>query len=189
MVIGLCGRKRSGKTTIAKYLQEKYKFARANFATPIYMMNELLLRYQGLSEERIQYLVHGAGRDTEIVPELGWKTCRYFQQTIGTDWGRGCMHDSLWVNACISTGIFSNENVVVENVRFLEEADRIRKLGGLIIRIIRPDNDNEDQHRSEQESETIITDFVINNDSTIEMLCKNTKLFIRSKQWRRTKQC
>jgi len=61
---------------------------------------------------------------------------------------------------------------VVTDVRFLNEAETItREMGGRLVRIIRPDlEDDGDTHPSEVELEQIETDFQIINDDTIAEL-------------------
>jgi dephospho-CoA kinase len=170
MIIGLCGKKHSGKTTIADYLAERHEFTIADFSQPIRLMEKAFLRYLNMDEKQIERLLDGEARDTEIVPELGWRTSRYFQQTLGTDWGRDIMHENIWTNALVTSGVLKDSNVVVKNVRFLDEAHCVRKHGGYIVGIYRPGDKEKDKHRSETELSKIDCNFSIINDSTVDKL-------------------
>jgi hypothetical protein len=164
IIIGLYGKKHVGKTTIANHLHEKHDFAIGDFAAPMRAMINILLQYQGVTAERIAYL-NEEGRDREIVPELGWHTLRWAQQSLGHDWGRVLMHDSLWCNVIKNTNVFDNENIVCKNVRYQDEAHLVRSHGGYIIEIQRP-NGNGDDHPSE--NNLIRPDFKVINDTTPE---------------------
>src|SRR6266404_53931 len=171
MILGLSGKKRCGKSTLARLLHEKYNWFRGDLSKPITLMGITLLRYQNVSEERIRHII-GVGRDTEIITELGWKTFRWFQQTIGTDWGRMLMHTDLWTNAFINADGLKHANIVMENIRFQSEVEILRSFGGIIIRIIRHTDDDNDKHVSEQELEEIVPDHIFHNNGTPYQMLK-----------------
>ncbi len=167
MILGLSGKKQSGKSTVANFLHDKHAFVIGDFAAPIRIMINDLLRYQGLPEDRIVHLNNDPARDTEIVPELGWRTVRWAQQSLGHDWGRVMMCDSLWINAMANAGVFDNVVVVCQNVRYQDEAHFIRSRDGYIIEIQRP-NGHDDDHPSE--NSLIRPDFKVVNDTTLDNL-------------------
>jgi hypothetical protein len=74
-------------------------------------------------------------------PYLNDQTPRHAMQTLGTEWGRNCMGEEFWVSAAreqIEMSFENGLNVVVDDVRFPNEADMIRDLGGVMVRIRRP---------------------------------------------------
>src|SRR5438552_1596949 len=69
------------------------------------------------------------------------KTPRWAMQSIGTEWGRNLIGGEIWVNAW-KRAIEGYPLVVVDDVRFPNEAQAIKDAGGLLLRVIRPDQDN-----------------------------------------------
>ena len=73
----------------------------------------------------------------------GAPTARRLLQTIGTEWGRGCVHPDLWT--CIAmcdVGLALREGadiIVFDDVRFEEEAQAIRDSGGVVVHVFRTD--------------------------------------------------
>ena len=60
--------------------------------------------------------------------------------------------------------------IVINDIRFQHECDIVMEMGGEIWRIIRPNKENNDNHKSEIEQDTIITDKTIVNDGTLQDL-------------------
>lgn len=168
MIIGLCGPKGSGKSELAKQLKLVHGWTIGDLAAPIKLMEEALLRYQGVSEVEIQRIVYGPDRDTEEIPELGYQTSRHCQITLGTEWGRELMADDLWIGA-LERHIKVNQiiNLVIENIRFLNEAEMVRHFNGKIA-LIQREGYKPSLHVSEREYLLIDHDLTIYNDSTPE---------------------
>jgi hypothetical protein len=84
-----------------------------------------------------------------VIPEFGVST-RYLMQTLGTEWGRA-IHPQLWV--MLMSKRLANEaakHLVIDDIRFEDEATLIRDRGGLIIHINRyPAQAANDSHISE----------------------------------------
>jgi hypothetical protein len=132
MIVGLSGRAGSGKSTVAKFLNEHCAFARTSFAKPIKEM----LRAMGLTEEEI----YGNARERASEYIQG-KSPRYAMQTLGTEWGRNMIGEDLWVNVWalnIDNTYSSDENIIVEDVRFPNEVLAIHARDGFLIHIERP---------------------------------------------------
>lgn len=133
--IGLSGFAQSGKTTAAKYLEEKYGFKRRHIADPLRAMLAVLLRANGLNSEMIGRYLEGDLKES-VIPELG-VTSRYAQITIGTEWGRNLINPDLWANTWMR-GVTPGEKVMNDSVRFVNEQQAVRSLGGFTIMIKRP---------------------------------------------------
>ena len=120
-VIALTGLAGSGKSTASAYLQTQgYKLTK--FASPLKDM----LRAIGYNEDEIE------GHLKEVPRSDGYSP-RYAMQTLGTEWGRNCMGQNFWVNIWkerAATGL-----IVVDDCRFSNEADAVRSLGGIVIRL------------------------------------------------------
>lgn len=70
------------------------------------------------------------------LPELFGCTPRQLMQTLGTEWGRACIHPEVWLEAWRRT--LPPGPVVVDDVRFLNEAQAIKALGGRLWLVERP---------------------------------------------------
>lgn len=145
VVIGLTGAAGSGKSTAAQHIVEKWSGHRRPFAAPLKRMLQTFLEDQGCGLAMAMRMVSG---DLKEVPSefLGGRTPREAMQTLGTEWGRG-LSSTLWVDAW-KHGVEVAElhasagdetvMIVVDDVRFPNEAEAIRALGGIIVRIERP---------------------------------------------------
>ena len=107
-----------------------------------------------------------------IIPGLG-VSARHMMQTLGTEWGRACIHPDFWVmiaRAKAERIMKDGVSVVIDDVRFPNEAAMIRDLGGELWRIDRPGVSYSGSHESEGGLEDITPDRVIVNDGTITQL-------------------
>lgn len=124
-LIAFAGRAGSGKSTAARYLVRNYGFERVRFAGPLKAMMAAL----GLNEEEID------GGLKEVPCELlGGTTPRFAMQTLGTEWGRELIASDLWTRAWINQAE-RHPAVVCDDVRFPNERELIKSLGGTLIRI------------------------------------------------------
>lgn len=154
-LIGITGRAGSGKSTAADVLL-KAGWARVKFADPLKNM----LRAIGLSDRHIE-------GDLKEVPcdLLQGKTPRWAMQSLGTEWGRQCIGEGLWLDLArreIALTIAQGVPVVVDDVRFENEAQLIRDLGGTILQITRG-NAETPSHASEAD---LAGDIVYRNNGT-----------------------
>ena len=74
------------------------------------------------------------------------------------------------------------ENVVITDVRFKNEFDRLRDKGAVLIEIIRPDRliDRDPNHISEVDLDGANWDYGIENTGTIEELCHTMDSILRT---------
>jgi hypothetical protein len=166
--IGLSGWAKSGKDTIANYLVENHGYRRISFADP---MREALLRldplvpYMGLYM-RLSGVIHFRGWDSakRDVPEI-----RELLQRFGTEVGREMFGENFWVNAAIST-IQPGEKIVFADVRYKNEADAIKALGGAVIRVTRAGVVAVNDHTSERDLDDYKFDLSIDNSGSLEDL-------------------
>lgn len=109
-----------------------------------------------------------------IVAKRGWHTskecpeARRLLQTIGTDGVRAHLGADAWVRA-FELARDRRADTVAPDVRFPNEADHIRRHGGIVIRIDRPGFGPVNGHVSEA-VDTIAVDAVVVNDGTIDQL-------------------
>jgi hypothetical protein len=177
MIIGICGLKSSGKSTLAGLLCDKKGFVRLAFAEPIRDMLHAFLLYQGASYVTIDRILHGDLKE-EASPYFNGKTYRHVIQTLGTEWGRDLIDQNLWVSAW-SRKVDQYFHVVVDDLRFLSEAKAIKDRKGIIIRLERDGaNIGDDQHRSETELWKIQNNYTIDNSGTKEEMWEQMRLIL-----------
>ena len=164
MLIGLTGPPGCGKDTAAAHLVKTHGFVRVAFADPI--------RQVALA---IDPYVHFF-RLSEVIDFLGWDRAkrqpevRRLLQTIGTEAGRDIHGTDVWIDKTFSaiTQLGADQPVVITDVRFDNEARRLRTFGGRLVRIRRK-TDNEDAvmaHRSETESATLWSHHYLPNNGS-----------------------
>lgn len=154
-----------GKTTVANILHE-FGYSRAPFAAPLKRMACKFLTEIGYDHAEADRLVWG---DKEfLIPELG-VTVRHILQTLGTEWGRQCIHESLWIYAW-SRSLQEHPKACVDDVRFFNEAMEIKARGGQMWLILRPDVEYVTTHASEGGLAGFQFDAVIENDGSLDDL-------------------
>ena len=129
-LLGITGKAGSGKSTAAQVLIDA-GWVRIKFADPLKDM----LRAIGLTEDQIE------GHLKEVPCDLlQGKTPRWAMQTLGTEWGRNSIGERFWLDIArrkIALAMAAGLSVVVDDVRFENEAQVIRELGGLVLGISR----------------------------------------------------
>ena len=135
---------------------------------------------------------------------------RIMLQTLGTEWGREAVDQDIWINAFLVTAktllhedggtklwdydpltgpIPSKKKiihgVVISDVRFQNEFDAIRREGGSVIRVLRPDTDfaaadvGISGHASEAHEFSLDSfDFIIQNDKSLFDLYESVDTFM-----------
>lgn len=145
--IGFGHQARVGKDESCSYIKEKYSADVLSFSQPLY------------------HIMNHAYKTMDIPfskdPE--------FLQYIGT-WGRK-KNPNVWVDT-LCKKITPNTNVLVSDVRYKNEFNRLRELGFVLVKVTRPNRviDRDPNHPSEIELGTAAWDYTINNDGTLQDL-------------------
>ena len=153
LLIGLVGRRQSGKDTVASVARElDDSVIRLGFGDPVKAevaeALEVTLEYLDAHKEQLRPLV----------------------QAWGTEWRRNLCAEDYWLRRMSERIAAAPEDsiVIITDVRFENEADYIRGRGGVVVAL---DVDNSfkrddpvDQHPSETGSDTIKADYRIWND-------------------------
>jgi dephospho-CoA kinase len=171
MIIGLSGYARSGKDEVAKILVEDYGYERVAFADKI---REFLYETNPqIGGNRLQHLVLTYGWDVaKSQPEV-----RHLLQSVGVA-ARKLFGDNFWINQALNPHIYEhpivgiNKNIVVTDIRFTNEAETIKSLGGQIWRIKRNGVEAINNHVSEHEMDGYSVDMILKNEGTLEDLRK-----------------
>lgn len=159
LLIGLTGRKQSGKSTVAKILAVDHNFIERSFAAPIRQFTAELL---GLTPDQLEQ-----EKEAPIAWLDGKVSPRQIMQRMGTEFGRQMVHPELWVRRALLGAqgyLDTGRHLVVSDVRFANEATAIRELGGVILHLRRPDADSHtDTHVSEIPLPVKFGDFFVHN--------------------------
>lgn len=176
ILIAFAGRAGCGKDTAADYLKKHYGFIPMAFAAPLKRTAAVLF---DLPE------IYFHDRLLKETPLDTWDglTPRHILQMLGTEAIRTTFGQDFWLKRWISEYRMhrNNTNVVVTDVRFNNEAQLIRDLGGVVIHLVRPDVQNLDQAASWHASE-IGVGFVGNRDKRISNDGSITDLHIKIDQ-------
>ena len=167
LLIGLTGRARTGKTTAANHLANTYDLVTYALADPLRegLMNIFNLSPCDFDDERKELTIDWLGRSP-----------RELMQSMGTDWGRHQVHPELWLLLAEKNLEFlgqTHDNArgfVISDLRFENEADFVRKRGGMVIHLLRPDASEVNPHISETGIGMQDNDLVLHNDGAIEDL-------------------
>lgn len=180
MIVGFTGFKGCGKDTAAAFAPyvKIYKFA-----DPLKAMLGTFLKFHGYTADDIWECLEGDLKEEAIDPFMG-QTSRWAMQSLGTEWGRQLIHPDLWLNTMEArlAAKKDREVIAVTDVRFLNEAKLIFKMGGKLIRISRPGNDpdlTKALHPSESEMQNIIPSTTIVNDGTVEDLRRKVTSYLK----------
>jgi hypothetical protein len=184
-LIGLYSpRPRSGKSTTANILKRDYNYAIKPLAGPLKRMIRSFLLESGFDySEASEYMTD---KKEEMLPG-NWDrplTARYMMQTLGTEWGRECLGENVWIRVWEkSLELENNFGVVADDVRFLNEAEMIRNKGGEIWCVVREVHSIEDtlKHASEGGLDNFAFDKYIFNTSTIDHLENNVRCAVSGK--------
>lgn len=164
----------SGKSTVASLLTER-GYHTIPFAASLKAMLRTFLLQLGYGPDAIDTYLTTAKEHT--LPGIRCSS-RHLLRTLGTEWGRTCVHPEVWLIAWRSRAeryIRSGTPVVVDDVRFPNEADLIRTLGGQLWRIDRPSTEGDTDHASEGGLDDYDFDHYILNDGSLADLYNHTK--------------
>ena len=164
MIVGLTGYAQSGKDTVAKILVDNYGFKRVAFADKI---RELLLE--------INPIMYNGSRLSVLVNEFGWEFAksnlevRRLLQDFGVG-ARNILGSDIWIISALREMDDLNQNYVVTDVRFLNEASMIKNLNGQLWRIKKIEVEAVNDHISESEMADYKVDQIFTNNGTLEDL-------------------
>lgn len=160
-LIGLAGRARSGKSSIARHLREEYGYHELAFADPIRDILEYVFNVPR------KYI------DTHkevVIPHLG-VTARHLMQHTGDSYR--AIRETWWIEVLedrlneIKRGLGDDLCVVISDVRYINEAFWCRQRGQLW-HITRPDQDPSQTraHSSEAGIEPLGGEAIVQNTGT-----------------------
>ena len=179
MIIGICGLIGSGKGTVADILVEQHNYEKLSFADKLKDGVSSVFGWDRQMLEEDKFWTEETGETV---------TPRLILQLFGTDCMRNGFYDGIWVSLVKQYLLKdTKQNYVIPDVRFENEAKMIRSLGGRICQVRRgPDplwfrlykdlgQIPEDVHKSEWAWANVQMDYIVSNDSTMDMLKSQVK--------------
>lgn len=180
-VVGITGKKFSGKSTFAREFVANHPFPlRLAFADP--------LRSVALAVFGSEYRTHEEKDcvDAFWQDRLGddWSTGRKILQRLGTEVFRDTVSKHLWVDVFERRLVPIIEKVeaghdkpviVIDDVRYEEEAECVLAMGGVIVELINPSSPyTKDNHASEKglPPEMIAHSFVVESEAECRAVSK-----------------
>lgn len=185
LILGLMGKKQSGKDTFAARLVEAHGFTRIGFADALKNV-ALDLDPEVVVEADETGVVYGPSelgrigrsqyrRLSSLVADLGWdeakrlREVRRLLQALGVA-VRDNVDSEAWVQAAYRKARAVDGPVVITDVRFPNETEIVRRAGGRLARVYRPDLVSVDAHISENAVDHIAPDFYVVNDADVATL-------------------
>jgi hypothetical protein len=166
----------SGKSTVAAMLEAR-GYVVVPFAAALKAVARTMLQQLGLPADAIDEAMQG-DKSTRVYHDV---TCRRLLQTLGTEWGRNCLGQQVWVDCWrlqASRTLCRAHMVVADDVRFPNEADAIHDLGGEVWQIVRPGAPGAGSHASETGLPVDYLDKHILNNGTISDLAADVGLLV-----------
>lgn len=157
MVIGLIGKAGCGKSTAANALCREYGFIRIGFADAIKqtLFTLGLFSHNELWNKKTE-------KSRQAMQEFGEWVRRYDYMF----WTDKCYQKILELRQA------QYHDIVIDDVRRIDEAEMIQRIGGKLVRIFRDSLDTitDYSHISETEMDEISTNYIIRNNDTILQL-------------------
>lgn len=169
MLIAFTGHARVGKDFAAGALRPM-GFDRVAFADGV---RQALYAIDPLVEKRIEHN-GGVVRLATLVDQVGWDQAKQYHevrellQRVGTEAGRDVHGEDCWVRRAereIDRRLAAGTPVVVTDVRFANEADMVRRKGGVVVRVVRPGYGPVNGHVSDAGQAGLLVDYELHNDA------------------------
>lgn len=186
MIIGITGLKGSGKTTATNYFKMKYNYKEYSLAEPLKQIAILF----GFTNKQ----VYGSQKD-KLEINKKWNICsREFLQKFGTEICReqlplvipnmnlgksGIIWVRLMEHFLNNHNDKHNDNIIVSDVRFIDEAQTIKQYeNSYILKIVRDDILKDDFSNHSSELSLDIFDFIIQNNGSLEDFYNKLDTFV-----------
>jgi len=177
MIYGLVGKKRSGKDECASIFI-KHGFKQYAFADPIKEISKIIFSF---TDDQL------FGESKEDVDDT-WKIKpRDTFQFIGTDAMRNTLSarfphigKNIWIKHLQLRLERTTDDVIVSDIRYQNELDMIKQLGGKIYKVQRTGMELHDSHESESGIDDLHgIDAIIENDKSLDDLHMKVEYILR----------
>lgn len=164
-LVAFVGPAGAGKSAAAQVLTDD-GYKQVKIASPLKAMLRAFYKDAGLSRDETERRIEGDLKETPC-EHLGGKTPRFAMQTLGFEWGRQMISEDIWVNVArrrVKNQLEWERRIVLDDVRFANEAAMVRELGGVVVGIT-----GRKSAVAAHASENVPTpDFIVPNDGSPE---------------------
>lgn len=187
MLIGISGKKQSGKNTVGVILQCLYE--NATFEQIEDTIDAGLMIYDPKDMELVSFASKLKEIASNLIGSSYWEfesqifkdeknpligiTNREILQKIGTSF-RKLFGEDIWIKVLFKYLEYKglDKNYIITDVRYKNEAKAIKERGGILIRVNR-NTDSNDTHQSEVDLDDYDKfDFIIDNNGSVKELIK-----------------
>lgn len=176
LIIGISGKKQSGKDTVFEFAKKNIKTQVLKFAFADGVKEECA-KAAGVSIE------HMESNKTIYRKLYQWWGTEFRRVLYDNDYWIKYLRDKILCNPIIqkdeSDNLGKGVVVFITDVRFKNEANWIKSVGGFLVRINR-DTNVIDTHPSETELDDYPFENIINNNLTLEILEWSVQSFLKS---------
>lgn len=171
-IIGLSGKMKSGKSTVAEYLYENIPnsfelgFSHSLKSLVGDYMSDMTLFGSDFESQKAKESLHPCGKTyRQILQEVGAKLREVDPDVWVREWCRIVRQDSGF------------DVIIVPDVRFPNEVKAIQDMGGIVIRLTRSSVESDDPTETSLDDFSKFDALVLNDDMTIDY-CNETCLKI-----------
>ena len=169
-VIGVCGLRRAGKDTVARYFVDHLGYEHCKISDELKKIVQLLFHFtdqQLETDEKDRIDPRWNITPRCAMQFIGTEIMQYKIQEILPDTGR-----KFWISSFIQRHLVNDKKIVISDLRFLHEYEELQKATQNQLLVIRVERNNcmESAHISEKEYKTIPADIVVTNDGSIDEL-------------------
>ena len=181
IIIGMGGRKESGKDTVADFLVEEHGYTKHEMSSvlhDIFMVMDPWVSVREDEAEISEFIRPGFMRYSTLCATVGYVEAKRFRevrrllQALGTDVGRNMISEDVWVDVMRHKITNTEGNVVFTGVRYPNERALLRELGGTAVWVNRPGLPEGDTHTSETSLGQEDFDMVLDNTADLAHLRK-----------------
>jgi len=167
ILIGISGKKGSGKDTVALFIRELYPAH-----IPVHIV--------GFADELKKEMAQSLGVTTSFI-----ETNKQFFRPLLQWWGdyrKKFASDQYWIIQLSKHVMMLPNSIdtlcVIKDVRFKNEYDFIRETGGIMIRVVR-DDVMKDAHASENDLDSTPFKYVLSNNGTLPELKREVSKLLK----------
>ena len=181
IIIGMGGRKESGKDTVADFLVEEHGYTKHEMSSvlhDIFMVMDPWVSVREDEAEISEFIRPGFMRYSTLCATIGYVEAKRFRevrrllQALGTDVGRNMISEDVWVDVMRHKITNTEGNFVFTGVRYHNERALLRELGGTAVWVNRPGLPEGDTHTSETSLGQEDFDMVLDNTADLAHLRK-----------------
>lgn len=155
-IIGIAGRSRAGKDTIAQIIIDSHpEYSIRRLATPL---KKAIVDLYGFAPDQLE-------TDLKEVKDERWdKTPRETIQSL-TDYMMTYMGTDFFTRQ-LYNGYTEGEHIIIPDIRYEHDIEEIHRRNGIVIKVERPLSNV--SHKFESQVDTLNYDYLINNCGSIE---------------------